>query len=262
MDRPWILCLALAVVCLGGAISTARAAERGPANVPPTLEIEVLDPNADPLGRPAVELRHEDGAVRVDIPPAVLVHRYYYSGDRSFQAQLLPGGPCVVVASHPKTGERCYINVQMMPGAPRVTYTGHSIQYDYGDHGITVHFGLLGQPTVKYRSGETWTTKAGKVVHAEQLKDCVHQIGGGVKRGVTAGSDSFHEAVIDTEEMLKTATLPLQNLARMLPLGTAMFDPDRARMRDEKIAQHRREKEIKHAEQEKIRNDQTYRTNR
>ena len=115
---------------------------------------------------------------------------------------------------------------------------------------------------MKYRSGESWTTLAGKVVHAEQLKECAHKIGGGVKRGVTAGSDSFKEAVIDTEEMLKTATLPLQNFARVLPLGTAVFDPDRARMRDEKLAQHRRDKEIKHAEQEKIRNDQTYRTNR
>src|SRR5258707_834397 len=69
-----------------------------PVAVPPGLEIEVLDPNVDPRGNPAVVTRPGPmGAILVDIPPTVLVHRYYYTGDRSFQARLLPGGPCVVV---------------------------------------------------------------------------------------------------------------------------------------------------------------------
>ena len=103
-----------------------------PTAVPPGLEIEVLDPNVDPRGNPAVVTRPAvaltstgpDGRVIVDIPPTVLVHRYYYTGDRTSQARLLPGGPCIVVVSHPKTGERLYIPVQFPPGAPRVTLTG------------------------------------------------------------------------------------------------------------------------------------------
>ena len=31
----------------------------------------------------------------------------------------LEGGATIVVVNHPKTGERCYIDVQMLPGAPR-----------------------------------------------------------------------------------------------------------------------------------------------
>ena len=141
----WTATLVLVALTWGYNCQSADAKHRRAANVPPTMEIEVLDPNADPLGRPAVELNRDDcGNLIVDIPPVVLVHRYYYTGDRSFQAQLLPGGPSIVVVNHPKTGARCYIDVQMMPGAPRVTYTGHAIEYDYGEHGITIHFGLFG----------------------------------------------------------------------------------------------------------------------
>ena len=108
---------------------TAEAGKRRPANVPAADEIEVISPNVDPLDRPAAVIKDwSNGLKTVDIPPTVLVHKYYYTGDRSFQAQLLPGGPSIVVVNHPKTGERCYIEMQMLPGAPRVTYTSHSIE--------------------------------------------------------------------------------------------------------------------------------------
>ena len=73
--------------------TTARG-EKPFAPVQPALEIEVLDPGVDPNGNPAVRLRDDGfGQMNVDIPPVVLVHRYYYSGDRSFQGPMLPGGP-------------------------------------------------------------------------------------------------------------------------------------------------------------------------
>ena len=118
---------------------TVLAEKRPFAPVPPSLEIEVLDPGVDPDGNPAVRLRGgNDGETQVDIPPVILVHRYYYSGDRSFQGPMLPGGPSILVVNHPRTGERCYIPAQMMPGAPRVTYTKNGIDYDYGEHAITL----------------------------------------------------------------------------------------------------------------------------
>src|SRR5262245_125102 len=94
-------------------VAQALSRPHQPAPVPPDLEIEVLDPNVDPRGNPTVVTRPAaiptgmgaSGRVIVDIPPTVLVHRYYYTGDRSFQYKMLPGGPCIVVASHPKTGE-------------------------------------------------------------------------------------------------------------------------------------------------------------
>ena len=66
----------------------------------------------------------------------------------------------VVVVNHPKTGERCYIDVQMIPGAPRVTYTGHSIEYDYGQQGICIHFGFFGPKSciaTARAGGNTWS---------------------------------------------------------------------------------------------------------
>src|SRR5437016_1193792 len=79
----------------------AVKAPHQPTPVPPTLEIEVLDPNVDPRGNPAVVTKPScvrtchgpEGRLTVDIPEVVLVHRYYYTGDRTFQGPFLPGGP-------------------------------------------------------------------------------------------------------------------------------------------------------------------------
>ncbi len=254
-------------VCLSISLAHAaigRAGERLAAPVPPTLEIEVLDPGVDPLGNPAVVVRPglNGQCMDIDIPPVVLVHRYYYTGDRSFQAQMLPGGPSIVVVNHPKTGERCYIPVQMLPGAPRVTYSGHSIEYDYGENGITVHFGLFGQPTIKYRSGLAWSTKMSNLVHAEQWKEKTQKVTAGCKAITSVSHTSLKVAAIDGAEAAKMVTLPVQNILRMLPFGAAVFDPDHVKKWEEKVAEHERQHEIEHAQKMAERNDLTIRTNR
>lgn len=240
--------------------ATATAAHRPPAAVPPGDEIEVLDPNADSLGRPRVELREDCHGLQVDIPPAVLVHKYYYTGDRSFQAQLLPGGPTIIVANHPRTGQRCYVETQLLPGAPRVTYTSHSIDYDYGTHGITLVFGLFGHPKVKYRSGLPWTRKAAEAVHAEQWKSHAQKVAQTTKACYSASCGSLQEAAVDAHNIAARAALPIQNVLRVMPLGAAVMDPDRALIREEKLAEHRRECELEHAVQESRREEQTYAT--
>lgn len=239
-----------------------RAAHRPPRNVPPTDEIEVLDPNADPLGRPAVELRQSADGLQVDIPPSVLVHKYYYTGDRSFQAQMLPGGPSIIVVNHPKTGERCYIQAQMLPGAPRVTYTSSCIEYDYGENGITIHFGLFGQPTIKYRSGLPWSRRLSNAVHAEECKKAAQTVAAGCKAVASVSKTSLKVAVIDGAEVVETATLPVKNILRMMPLGAAVFDPDHVKKWEEKIAEHQRDREVEHAAKRKEREELTIRTNR
>lgn len=241
---------------------SAGAAHRPPCNVPPTDEIEVLDPSADPLGRPAVELHQSAHGLQVDVPPAVLVHKYYYSGDRSFQAQMLPGGPSIIVVNHPKTGERCYIEAQMLPGAPRVTYTSSCIEYDYGENGITVHFGLFGEPTIKYRSGLSWGKAASNLVHAEQWKEKTQKVAAGCKAMASTSQTALKVAAIEGGEVVKTAALPVQNVLRMMPFGAAIFDPDRSTKWAEKVAEHERQQEVEHAEKMAKRDDLTIRTNR
>jgi hypothetical protein len=266
-NMPWRTTCIGVIVCLAISLSPARsgrAGERPAAPVPPTLEIEVLDPGVDPLGNPAVIVRPcPDGqCAQVDIPPVVLVHRYYYTGDRSFQAQMLPGGPSIIVVNHPKTGERCYIEAQMLPGAPRVTYTSSCIEYDYGENGITVHFGLFGHPTIKYRSGLSWDKKVSNLVHAEHWKDQAHKVTAGCKAVASVSQTSLKAAVIDGTEVVKTATLPVQNILRMMPLGAAVFDPDHLKKWEEKVAEHERQHELEHATKVKERDELTLRTNR
>ena len=166
MRRAWIGVLALgwaAALAPGESgqslLPTSLRAPREPlraAPVPPSQEIEMLDPAADPTGNPAVELVPSDGdRLRVDIPRLVLVHKYYYTGDRSFQFKLMPGGPCTVVVDHPRTGERLYLQATLPPGAPRVYYDAGSIEYDYGAQGVKILFGTgrHGPPKIVYRQG-------------------------------------------------------------------------------------------------------------
>jgi hypothetical protein len=239
------------------------AGQKAFAPVPPELEIEVLDPGVDPLGNPAVVLnRAENGELKVDIPPVVLVHRYYYTGDRSFQGPMLPGGPSLIVVNHPKTGERCYIPVQMMPGAPRVTYTAHGIEYDYGVWGTTLSFGLFGQPKVTYRTGTPWKKQVANVVHAEAWKTKAEKVAVGSKALARTSTTCLKAACIDGAEVAKTASLPAQNVLRMLPLGAAITDPDRAQKWAEKAAEHQRQHEVEHAARMAERDDLTIPTNR
>ena len=204
--------------------------------VPPALEIEVLDPNVDPRGNPAVLTRPAavltsmgpEGRMVVDIPPTVLVHRYYYTGDRSFQAGLLPGGPCIVVVSHPKTGERLYIPVQFPPGAPRVTYTGNSIEYDYGTQAVTISFCCLinTRPKVTYRNGMLLTQKLENV--AVDARDATRRL---VSRTaipkaadkVASGTKSFVFTTMDKANDLAKQSWqapPIALINKATPLGT------------------------------------------
>lgn len=245
----------------GSSSAQLSGGEPPPFPVPPTLEIEILDPAADPVGNPTVTLRqtpHPD-RLEVDIPPTVLVHRYYYTGARSFQAQILPGGPSIVVANHPDTGERCYIPVQMLPGAPRVTYTAKSIEYDYGSQAIFVDF-QTSPPSVRYRSGTPWPEKIGRLVHTETWREHAHALRDHSHHIAQTSGEMVKEAYIDTADMLEGLTLPIHNIARLMPLGNALFDPNRAEIRAAKIAEYDRRKAIERAEHHAIGEDVTIRT--
>ncbi len=204
----------------------ARAETPAPA-VPPHLEIEVLDPNVDAEGNPAVRLVPQtDGTTRVDIPPTVLVHRYFYTGNRSFQAQLLRGGPSIVVVNHPRTGERCYVPVQMLPGAPRVTYREHEIEYDYGHHAVSVHFGRWGVPKVTYRNGRAVGTRA--VAAAAAVGGAGVQLAShaGLPTAMRGTAEGAKQAVVAAvgglRETSKMALTPVVNALGLLPFGNAV----------------------------------------
>ncbi|MDX1970636.1 MAG: hypothetical protein SFV23_25930 [Planctomycetaceae bacterium] len=106
--------------------------------VSPTEEIEILDPQVDPEGKPRSVLT-ADGR-RIDIPQTVLVHKHFYTGDRDFQGPMLQGGPMLIAVTSPATGERIYVEVQLPPGAPRVYYRRDMIVYVFRDVRVVVDF--------------------------------------------------------------------------------------------------------------------------
>jgi len=143
---------AAALACLACPIAPAQAKH---TNAPYENELVVLDPGVNSLKRPGVRLEPGPDGVQVDIPPVVHVHRFYYSGDKEYQGPILSGGPTVIVANHPKTGQRLYVNVMLPPGAPAIAYSKSSITYAYPDQRVEICYGWwhTDQATVKYLAG-------------------------------------------------------------------------------------------------------------
>lgn len=254
------LALVMAIVVL-----RATVAQQHSAAVPPTQEIEVVDPRVDSVGNPAVIIGGdpEDASQQmVDIPPTLIVHRFYYSGDRTFQGPMFPGGPSILVVNHPRTGERCYISAQMLPGAPKVTYRKSSIDYDYGKSGITLHFGYFTPPALKYRSGTTWAKKAAVVLHTEQLKTGMAAVGNhtaecyGRTKQATCGVLAMGACAG------KLVVLPVQHTIRVLPFGAALTSGDIGTTLAERGAEHKRDHMARKAEQDQAWNSLDIRTNR
>lgn len=131
-------------------IETVDAEKNAP--VPATQEIDVILPGVSSDGIAAVLVESDNGAAKIEIPPTVLVHRYYYTGDRQFQGPFIPGGPSIIVANHPKTKCRVYADVQMLPGAPVVLYSKDMIEYRYGKSRILVTFAHDGSAKVSYKN--------------------------------------------------------------------------------------------------------------
>lgn len=135
--------------------TTAHAVE---PVVPGLNELVVLDPGAHERGLPAVRLQPSCNGnhLVVDIPPTLHVHRYYYSGDKEFQGPIIQGGPTVVVANHPKTGQRMYINVTLPSGTPRIAHHKCGITYVYPDRRVTLKFSLFDSQkvTVQHACGQ------------------------------------------------------------------------------------------------------------
>jgi hypothetical protein len=229
--------------------------------VPPTQEIEILDPNVDPMGRPAVRVGiGPDGLGHVDIPPAVLIHRFYYTGDRSFQGPMLPGGPSIIVVNHPADGERLYLEVQMLPGAPRVIYTRHAIEYNYGVQSIILTFGAHGRPKISYRQGVSLATKAlvataqweqatARLVERTGAPAAARKVLQGTKNAAETGADHVHD-------IGKAVITPVIKIVQVIP-GVRMLTSSA-----ENRVQHERDSLVRQAQAEVTNLEASIPTNR
>ena len=120
--------------------------------VSPADEIQIIMPGTSREMRPEAVVTEQN----VEIPPTILVHKYYYSGDRDFRAPSFPGGPTLVVVQSPETGQQLCLEVQMPAGSPRVFYRRHWIDYHFGKQVVRIqfcnplHLHEQKQPVVKY----------------------------------------------------------------------------------------------------------------
>ena len=152
----WLFSAILSVVLFG----TARTGYAIEPQAPGLHDLVVYAPGTHERDLPGVRFEQdlETGEQMVEIPPTVHVHRYYYSGDKEIQGPILQGGPTIVVARHPKTGEQLHIDVVLPAGAPRIAYDKHGITYVYPDRRIAIHFSSFpfrsDRVIVKHHSGQ------------------------------------------------------------------------------------------------------------
>ncbi len=213
-----LLCLTVFILQLPG------ADHRRPQLVPPTQELEILDPRVDPEGRPTAQVRKSlDGTtLLVDIPETVIVHKYYYTGERSFQAQFLKGGPVVLVFQHPRRTERLYVPAVLPAGAPVIHYNSHGIEYRYPDQKVCVTVGLFGKAHLSYHTGKTVGdyVKASNDHVAKTTTDLV------ARTGITEAAQKAQETsknvtlnVIDKgSDLAKGIVTPVVNVFQNMPL--------------------------------------------
>ena len=243
--------------CLAQQPNSLQAGRSGElrSRVSPVLEIEVVDPGRDARGNPAVVIREENGETKVEIPPSLIVHRYYYTGDRSFRGPELPGGPSIVVAQNPVTGKQCYLELQMLPGSPVVHYTSKKIEYDFGDRAVIVTFPKKGDPTVGYRNGRPISETAAKWLGVPIMKKAWN----GTKNAVCKIGDSALTVAKATGQaaggVTRPFTLPMQHLARAFPGHSALTDPNLKAKITEQSAENRRAVQVRRASAEARLND-------
>jgi len=222
--------------------------------VPPHLEIEVLDPGVDPLGRPRVIVEEQNSEMTVRIPPTVLVHRYYYTGDREFRGPMLQGGPSIVVVNHPRTGEQCYIPLQLPPGSPQVKYTSHAIEYHFGASIVKLSFGLWGKPQVKYAK-PSWQDQVTESVENSAASQRVNNLAADAKGHTADAFARLHEA----GDIVK---MPAQQILGYLPFGQMLRSTgEDGYIPGQYAADKQREREQEQAYRQKLRSESTRRLN-
>ena len=227
----------LAVICCIGLtfIVTPGLRADSQLKVSPSDELLIIDPEVDSQGRPTpIFVDQPSGTQRIEIPPTVILHRYYYTGNRDFQGPMIPGGPTVLVANHPITGEQISLRAQLMPGAPRIRYTKHAILYDYGDRCIALEFGLLAccEPKVIYhrdsgvrRKFDTATGRVGGVISGFVTRTRISEVLRGVEKNKDDAILSLGDRIGDVNTRVSETAqsivdrTPLGNLGEPRPLS-------------------------------------------
>lgn len=147
MNRHQFWCAAGAVLLIVASLEATSLPAAEPRDTG-LNELVIYDPGVHEKGLPEVQVR--DG--QVEIPPTLHIHRYYYSGNKEYQGPIISGGPTIVVARHPVTGEQLYIDVMLPAGTPVIAYNNHSITYVYPNQRLKIEFSRLFPEKISIRN--------------------------------------------------------------------------------------------------------------
>lgn len=228
----WLAVAGLPLLSLGGSACGSDKSVRAPS-VSPLDELEILDPQVDPEGKPRSQIvTGPDGQPRLETPPTIIVHRHYYTGDRDFQGPYIPGGPMLISVHHPVTGEQCQVPVQLPPGAPRIFYRKTHITYQYRDQEIKLKFGhagligQLGKPavTLHHSAAPSVREQMRATAARQQRRDWKEQAGLNDLSGSVADSAARNAEL--TAKVVRTSgeilTFPIHLLRDYTPLGAVL----------------------------------------
>lgn len=153
-ERASTLVLLCLLISMASRIESVEASEPTSSGL---NQLVVINPETHERGLPAVLFEGSDNdGLQVDIPRTLHVHRFYYDGDREYQGPILTGGPTTLVANHPRSGQRVYVNVTLPQGAPIIAYSRKAISYIYDDRRVRIAFARKDQngAIVSYHSGQ------------------------------------------------------------------------------------------------------------
>ena len=243
-------------LCFAGTAAAQHHQGIPSVGVSPADELTVLDPASNSEPKPTPIVYQVPGAgQRVDIPPTVIIHNFYYSGDRDFRGPWLPGGPSILVVNHPLTAERQYLEVQMLPGSPRITYRKHYIDYDFGESRIRVRFlhplKPHACPTVNYVHGKNFKDTVGSHASATGGHFVQWTKRTGVPHAVKHVAHGTVELLDTSADRIRQAgtiaVTPAIRIMESTPIGGLLVsspEEQAARERDREVQEAQRQNEI------------------
>ena len=228
-----IVCLLFGMAASAEAQDLIHSRNRVQPNVPPIDELEILDPRVDHEGKPQSQIVvGANGVTKVEIPPTVIVHRYYYTGDRDFQGPMLQGGPTLLAVNDPATGEQIYAEAVLPPGAPRITYRRDRIVYEYRDRSIIVCFGnsfplglgTIGKPSVSISHHSPALRTVARKAELQRESHREWWVRTGVPEVCTIAVESSKSVANSTADTVKKAgtfvTAPVKAVWKATPLSS------------------------------------------
>jgi len=138
----------------------------------------------------------------------------------------------------------------MLPGSPIVRYSGSGIEYDYGATGLTIKFGLFGDPKVVYRNRVPYARHVKNGF--DEAKKCADSLfeQTGIPKLVDRTAEGAKNLAVNVrnglEDGAQMLTAPAASFIQATPIGSLL------KSNPEEQATRQRDCEVRAAAQQKL----------